>query len=307
MADRLIVENSGAGPKPDVAQKTATADIEKKQAAELERLRQIVQKRHHVHLKDQTIEALLVRREARLIHEASLKESKEGHEAANAKETLGSKIQDPKTQAGKKIATAEARGADGLTPEQRAVVRSDVQAGPTLPPSEAPATTPEQANLILERVFTFLGNKDGHPVDKQAYAAALKAKQGEPTTKNPDSQPTAKRALVLTRPGAKAASPQTLTKELSGAQLAKSPVMPTLDKIDVPLTDIPSVVVGTGASPDGLLGNNGWILGTDFDGLNFNWDAFFSLFIMYVQKDSHLWRRLMKEMAKAAGKSALTN
>ncbi|MBI3178404.1 MAG: hypothetical protein HYZ27_02010, partial [Deltaproteobacteria bacterium] len=62
----------------------------------------------------------------------------------------------------------------------------------------------------------------------------------------------------------------------------------------------------TGAINDGLVNaGGGFVTGTRFDGMSFNWDAFFSLFLIRSQEDLNIWRRLMKELAAAEGKLSL--
>ena len=44
---------------------------------------------------------------------------------------------------------------------------------------------------------------------------------------------------------------------------------------------------------------------SSFDGMNFNWDGFFSLFIMKSQKDLNEWKKFYKELKRLAGKLAV--
>ncbi len=303
MADNLTVR-TGTGEGAPGGEVSGGKEVDRGRG-ELDKLREVAKSRHGKHLDDKTLAAIAARRKAKLAHEQRISASKTTFESVRGRESVTAKATERETQAQKATGTPESRGADGLTEQERTSVRSDPKAGPRLPPTDSKATTPEQASGLLQAMSSLLLT-DGKAFDVQAYAKTLKPKPAEqpkaPATRAQAPAPsvTAQKATMTARPG-----PGALPRESSrptaglGAPLASA-------KLSFRATQSDTALGRTGATNDGLINaGGGLVTGTRFDGMHFNWDAFFSLFLIRSQEDLNLWRRLMKELDAAQGELSL--
>ncbi len=337
MADDLTVRSQAAqaaipaqqGDKPAVDPRRA----------ELDRLKSIAKERHGRVLSDKAIEAMLARREAKLEVAQQQEASKLEFESSQAKETVTGKNEKAQEQNLKKATGAkETRGADGLTPEDRQAVRADPKAGPKLPPANAKPTTPEKAFELLTNMVGLL-TVDGQPFDIEAYAKTLKEKPPTPPkdSATPSGKQTAAQPRVATQPQQQPVKPQSNARPESGPATSRLPpgalqtgkgALSNAGPADPgkpgglltqlnPGANIANArlsmkigsytnLTGTKISGDGLFNaGGGLITGSSFDGMNFNWDAFFSLFIIRSTKDFQEWRKAMKEFRRLEGQFAI--
>ncbi len=366
MADNLTVKSPGAGgavPTTSSEASTGSKKAADKGREKLERLRDLVKARSGKVLSDEVLQAIIDRREAKQAHTTRIAESKTAFEEESSKATLGNRAQDIETRAQKTTGAEKTRGTDGLSERDRTSVRSDPKAGPKLPPAASRATTPEQAQKLVGKMFANL-LVDGKPVDVEQYAQSLKqlpasqpkplqqkagtgtkqapAMQGqaqaqakgaapEPGTL-PHGAPKGPQPMLQTKSGSQPAPAQGQprfgqTSSTSAAQrgpagptpMRQTPTQPGLpDKPGGPgrsasLPGAPptlSLSMRGGAGKSGRANeafNAGGGLDSDveFDGMTFNWDAFFMRFLIESQKDLNAWKRALREMKALARQAAI--
>ncbi|MBI5508396.1 MAG: hypothetical protein HY903_06570 [Deltaproteobacteria bacterium] len=336
MADNLTVGSPGAGTATRAeASKDKRVDDGK---GELERLRQLAKERGGGNLDDKTLTAIVERRKAKIALTNEIKEAKQSFETAQNKVSLANKADEAQTRAAKATGTQETKTADGLNEKDRTAVRSDPKAGPRLPPADAKSTTPEQAKALLGKLLETV-TKDGQPFDLQAYAQTLKQRpataakqggspQGLPAKLGRESSGLSAGGVGGTRaptsgaPGQRSGSTATLPRQAaaSGNQATKPGSLPTETSAAKAGLGAPSagaslsfrttggtnLATGTAVSADGLFNaGGGLITNSSFDGMHFNWDGFFALFLIKSQKDMQEWRKMMKELRRLEGEAAV--
>ncbi|OGQ86415.1 MAG: hypothetical protein A2289_03940 [Deltaproteobacteria bacterium RIFOXYA12_FULL_58_15] len=316
MADNLTVKgdigNVGVAP---TSEKDPQVDTDK---ADLDRLRQIAKKNTGKNLSDDALRAIRTRRRTKMAEQQRLGDTKKEFQADQGKEKVATQSAEKQNQAQKTAGTEKSTRAGELGDKEAKNVRSNPRSGPNLPPTLAKPTTEQQATKLLDKIFTFV-EIDGESLDRKAYASNLKEM---PATKPKEQQQTAQNSAKITagrgptsnQPGAggrttgqptvklptgKTAQP--MGKEATGPSLGR-PTSNTSFRMGGP----GPLARSTTVSPDGLYNaGGGLITNSSFDGANFNWDAFQWFFTMMVMQDLHKYRKLMKELRRLQGKSAL--
>jgi hypothetical protein len=335
MTDKLTVTS---GSTPNAPARSADGEALRKPAQELERLQQIVKKHYGRVLEEKVLANIIARQRAKLAEKDRLTETKTAFETDQAKEKLATKKEGREIQTRKALGTEQAKGADGLTNEARMSVRSNPEAGPTLPPTKAPQVSAGQAELILFKMLDKV-EVDGKKLDLEAYAKSLKEKPPTPVK----ALPLANKELATSRsalaagassvpnqdapgtraPGARPPVPQPRTPSVPGLRspLGEAGSAPALASSAAGLHQTSGahtwspgfsqnaggmLVSGIGVSRDGWFNaGGGLITGSSFDGMHFNWEAFFMNFIIKSTKDMMEWRKLLKELRRLEAKSNL--
>jgi hypothetical protein len=303
MGDKLTVKS--VTQKDTVAPELAREPD--KGQKQLERLKDIAKSRTGKTLDNKTLEAIVERRRAKVEHQEFLKETKVGFEKESAKETLGKSSETLGAKTQKTTGAKETRGVDGLTPEQRQSISSDPKANPSLPHTEAKAPNTEQAEVLL---FKMLDNVDqgSEKFDLGAYAQSLKAEKGKGQTLDERQKALKQLKSNLQAGGTKKATTTPSNKSPLAAFKAGSAPMGMLNKKgNLPTTSPQSPSHNTGASPEGLRTPTGGIItASKFDGMNFNWDRFFSKFVIESTADANAWRAILRVVQRMEGKSSMS-
>lgn len=323
---------------------SASDDDSVAQRAKLDALGHLAKAQHGIALNERTLQAILQRRQARRAKQQRIAQNKEAFATEQAKEKVNARAQQLETRRLETTGGKRARGADGLTFEDRQSVRSDPKAGPKLPPMSARATTPEKATELLGLMFASV-LIEGKAFDLEAYAETLEqaqpskprrqAKQaltaqrkengrqgrspigqpfsarqvaGEPVAQmSSDLRSTTQNAAAQGRPTPTPARPSGSKAEGQAALPRDDFGMPNSSaKLGFRIGTSDTQLRSTSGAGEGLFNaGGGLITSSSFDGMSFNWDAFFSLFLIESQKDLHEWRRLLKELRRLEGDLAV--
>ncbi|MEZ4270283.1 MAG: hypothetical protein R3C68_02235 [Myxococcota bacterium] len=320
MSDPLTVHSGNQTDAATTRPSTAAAESgDTDQRAKLDSLRRLAKERVGRTLSDQELQNIVARHKAKQSHRAKIETSKAAFETGQAQESVTSRQAKQKAEAQRSTTGAQSARSikDGLTGEQRRSVTSDPDANPLLPPPQAKPTTPEQAAKILGAMSEFL--LDGEvPFDLAAYAKTLKQLPPTPIpAKGKAASAQANKPQAgdkTTNSAAKNANPQGSKLASQSAAMARAPARTPSNRAghlpDVAPQGRPGDSPAHAAAStfslkrqygfSDLLGvtNLGGGLGSDasFDGLRFNWDAFFTLFIIRTEKDLQKWRRLIKDL-----------
>ncbi len=195
-------------------------------------------------------------------------EQAQGKLPANLKQASGA--------LGNQGSSSTAQGANGA----RAAQSSDST------PARTPGQTPAQASST-------------RPATPQQGAGTRPQGAGSATPGNAWVAPQA-------RPGTR--QPGVMGTEGSAARLPTTSGAPGAASLSMSMrTGGAGMLAGkTGVSPDGLFNAAGGLLThSSFDGMNFNWDGFFAMFMIKSQADLHEWRKMLKELRRLEGEANL--
>ena len=314
MAEQLNIDSPGAAQTRVGDKAQAPVDEAK---SELDRLKTLARSRGAKNLSDAQLENIIKRKKSGLKHRAKIEQSRTEFETKGAKESLKQKANLHQTKAGEAAGTKGAKSAiDGLTAEARRSIASDPDAGPKLPPAMGKPTSPEQAKKLLDGMVQHLVMPDGEPFDLEAYAKTLR-KQPPSKAKSSDAEPGTKRAgqktggsalgrassamgrgsrlsaAERTGPGAPRPGASPRLGQAGGALGAKGTNAATMS-----LSSIQGSSGKLASSNSAFNAGGGLSSTTSFDGMNFNWDGFFSVFLIKSQKDMAKWKKALRELRR---------
>lgn len=240
----------------------------------LARLKEVFKKNLGEDLPRSQLEQIIEQVEAKRAYSAGIDRSKRAFAADQSSSRSDAESRAKTDQSAKTTGAQQARNAkDGLTQEQRQSIQSDPKARPTLPPTGTSPIKAKQAEGVLRRVLAPLIAANGEAMgltDLEGRARERRARQRN----------------ARTQPGRSSSSrgPGALSLRLRGntaAQGAKTPVA---------------------HDQDGLAGIETY---SSFEGMSFNWEAFFALFLIRSEKDAHLWRRALRDLKRQEERNAL--
>jgi hypothetical protein len=286
MADNLTV---GDAPKAtDSSSEGAPASREDKAArAKIDEIKQRARSQLNHHLTDERAAAILARREEKVAAEKRVKDSAETFETGRSKETVGNKASERETRAQKATGAEKARGPEGLTEKERQGIRSDPKYGPKLPVAEGRPIGASEAASILTKIFGHI-EVGGKRLDLEAYAKTLRPlPPSQPKTASAgakDSGPRLTASSSAQTAGRSAATGQRRDLPPSGPATSTRPLTMNVRTAQAPGAGQPSN------------GGGGLVSSQPFDGMHFNWDGFFAVWMLHAREDLFTFRKQMKDL-----------